>query len=36
MTGMAGCLLALALMLSGSAAGVGAFMLAVPTAFEVL
>jgi len=36
MTGMAGCLLALAVMLSGSIAGVSAFMLAVPTAFEVL
>jgi threonine/homoserine/homoserine lactone efflux protein len=36
MTGMAGCLLALALMLAGSVAGVSAFMLAVPTAFEVL
>ncbi len=36
MTGMAGCLLALAVMLAGSVAGVSAFMLAVPTAFEVL
>ena len=36
MTAMAGCLLALALMLAGSVAGVSAFMLAVPTAFEVL
>ena len=36
MTGMAGCLLALAVMLAGSIAGVSAFMLAVPTAFEVL
>ncbi|CAN5922918.1 LysE family translocator [soil metagenome] len=36
MTGMAGCLLALAVMLSASVAGVSAFMLAVPTAFEVL
>jgi threonine/homoserine/homoserine lactone efflux protein len=36
MTGMAGCLLALAVMLGGSIAGVSAFMLAVPTAFEVL
>jgi len=36
MTGMAGCLLALAVMLAGSIAGVSVFMLAVPTAFEVL
>jgi threonine/homoserine/homoserine lactone efflux protein len=36
MTGMAGCLLALAVMLAGSIAGVSAFMLAVPTAFEML
>ncbi|HEY2612017.1 MAG TPA: LysE family translocator [Reyranella sp.] len=36
MTGMAGCLLALAVILAGSIAGVSAFMLAVPTAFEVL
>ena len=36
MTAMMGCLLALALMLAGSVAGVSAFMLAVPTAFEVL
>src|SRR5258708_39929551 len=36
MTGMAGCLLALAIMLAGSIAGVSAFMLAVPTALEVL
>ena len=36
MTGMAGCLLALAVMLAGSIAGVSAFMLAAPTAFEVL
>ena len=35
-TGMVGCLLALAVMLAGSIAGVSAFMLAVPTAFEVL
>jgi len=36
MLSMAGCLLALALMLTASIAGVSAFMLAVPTAFEVL
>jgi threonine/homoserine/homoserine lactone efflux protein len=36
MIGMAGCLLALAVMLVASAAGVSAFMLAVPTAFEIL
>jgi homoserine/homoserine lactone efflux protein len=36
MVGMTGCLLALALMLTGSVAGVSAFMLAVPTAFELL
>ena len=36
MIGMAGCLLALAVMLAGSIAGVSAFMLAVPAAFEVL
>jgi threonine/homoserine/homoserine lactone efflux protein len=36
MLAMAGCLLALALMLTASIAGVSAFMLAVPTAFEVL
>jgi threonine/homoserine/homoserine lactone efflux protein len=36
MIGMVGCLLALAVMLAGSIAGVSAFMLAVPTAFEVL
>jgi len=33
MIAMMGCLLALALMLAGSVAGVSAFMLAVPTAF---
>src|SRR5689334_25179239 len=36
MLGMAGCLLALAAILTASVAGVSAFMLAVPTAFEVL
>jgi threonine/homoserine/homoserine lactone efflux protein len=36
MLAMTGCLLALALMLTASTAGVGAFMLAVPTAFEAL
>lgn len=36
MAGMSGCLLALAAMLTASVAGVGAFMLAVPTAFEIL
>jgi threonine/homoserine/homoserine lactone efflux protein len=36
MAGMAGCLLALAAMLTASVAGVSAFMLAVPTAFEIL
>jgi threonine/homoserine/homoserine lactone efflux protein len=36
MLGMAGCLAALAVMLGGSAAGVSAFMLAVPAAFEAL
>ena len=36
MVGMTGCLLALAVMLTGSVAGVSAFTLAVPTAFEVL
>jgi len=36
MLAMTGCLLALALMLTASVAGVSAFMLAVPTAFEVL
>ncbi|MBL6651711.1 MAG: LysE family translocator [Reyranella sp.] len=36
MVGMSGCLLALGVMLTGSVAGVSAFMLAVPTAFEVL
>ncbi len=36
MLAMAGCLLALAAMLSASVAGVSAFMLAVPTAFNVL
>src|ERR1041385_4199812 len=36
MHAMAGCLLALALMLTASVAGVSAFMLAVPAAFEVL
>jgi homoserine/homoserine lactone efflux protein len=36
MLGMTGCLLALLLILSASVAGVSAFMLAVPTAFEIL
>jgi threonine/homoserine/homoserine lactone efflux protein len=36
MIGMTGCLLALTVMLAASVAGVSAFMLAVPTAFEVL
>ena len=36
MLAMAGCLLALALMLTASVAGVSAFMLAVPAAFEAL
>jgi threonine/homoserine/homoserine lactone efflux protein len=36
LTGMTGCLLALLLMLIASVAGVSAFMLAVPTAFEIL
>ncbi|CAN5724909.1 LysE family translocator [soil metagenome] len=36
MIGMAGCLSALALMLTASVAGVSAFMLAVPAAFEAL
>ena len=36
MIGMAGCLSALALMLTASVAGVSAFMLAVPAAFETL
>ncbi len=36
MIGMSGCLLALATMLVASAAGVSAFMLAVPAAFEIL
>jgi len=36
MFGMAGCLLALAVILTASVAGVSAFMLAVPTAFEAL
>ena len=36
MIGMSGCLLALAVMLTASVAGVSAFMLAVPTAFEPL
>lgn len=36
MIGMSGCLLALAVMLVASAAGVGAFMFAVPAAFTVL
>jgi threonine/homoserine/homoserine lactone efflux protein len=36
MIGMTGCLLALAVMLAGSIAGVSAFMVAVPAAFEVL
>lgn len=36
MLGMAGCLLALLIILCASVAGVSAFMLAVPTAFDVL
>jgi threonine/homoserine/homoserine lactone efflux protein len=36
LTGMTGCLSALLLMLTASVAGVSAFMLAVPTAFEIL
>jgi threonine/homoserine/homoserine lactone efflux protein len=36
MLGMSGCLLALTVMLTASVAGVSAFMLAVPTAFEML
>jgi threonine/homoserine/homoserine lactone efflux protein len=36
MVGMTGCLLALGVMLTGSVAGVSAFMLAVPAAFELL
>jgi threonine/homoserine/homoserine lactone efflux protein len=36
MLGMAGCLLALAVLLAASVAGVSAFMLAVPAAFEAL
>ena len=36
MLGMLGCLLALLIILCASVAGVSAFMLAVPTAFEVL
>lgn len=36
MFGMAGCLLALSVILTASVAGVSAFMLAVPTAFEAL
>jgi threonine/homoserine/homoserine lactone efflux protein len=36
MIGMSGCLLALAVLLSASVAGVSAFMLAAPTAFEFL
>jgi len=36
MIGMSGCLLALAVLLTASVAGVSAFMLAVPTAFELL
>ena len=36
MLGMTGCLLALLIILSASVAGVSAFMLAVPTAFEIL
>lgn len=36
MLGMSGCLLALAVILTGSVAGVSAFMLAVPAAFEAL
>jgi threonine/homoserine/homoserine lactone efflux protein len=35
MLGMSGCLLALAVMLAASVAGVSAFMLAVPAAFEI-
>ena len=33
---MAGCLLALVLMLVGSVAGVSAFLLALPPAFDIL
>jgi threonine/homoserine/homoserine lactone efflux protein len=36
MIGMSGCLLALTMILTASVAGVSAFMLAVPTAFEAL
>jgi threonine/homoserine/homoserine lactone efflux protein len=36
MIGMSGCLLALAVLLTASVAGVSAFMLAVPAAFELL
>ena len=36
MLGMGGCLLALAVILTASVAGVSAFMLAVPAAFEAL
>ncbi len=36
MLGMSGCLLALAVILTASVAGVSAFMLAVPAAFEAL
>jgi threonine/homoserine/homoserine lactone efflux protein len=36
LVGMAGCLLALVLMLIGSVAGLSALLLAVPTAFEIL
>ena len=36
MVGMSGCLLALAVLLTASVAGVSAFMLAVPAAFELL
>lgn len=36
MIGMSGCLLALAIILTASVAGVSAFMVAVPTAFEAL
>ena len=36
MIGMSGCLLALAVILTASVAGVSAFMLAMPTAFEAL
>src|SRR5204863_8007066 len=36
MIGMSGCLLALTVMLTASVAGVSAFMLAVPAAFELL